>query len=151
MIGVDRAAEAAFSIYKPHDPSHEFESFLLIFRRGPCHATRHRIVTAVHFTTLEEGCDTNVSTRWMLRVFQHIASCTHQRRRWEGQHLSPAERLFATLGITVTSTQNRVAGRSFLPSSPCRDEDRTVSSSLLGKGDARRTVSEGSARISSIL
>ena len=54
-ICVDGATETAFSVYKTHNPSHEFESFLLIFRRGPCQAARHWIVTAAHVTQLTKG------------------------------------------------------------------------------------------------
>lgn len=58
-VAIDRAAEAALSIDESHDPSWVHESFLLVFRRGPCQTTHHRIVTAIHAITLVRGCDRN--------------------------------------------------------------------------------------------
>ena len=88
VTSVDRTAEAAFSIYEAHDPSDVAESFLLVFRRGPCHTTHRQIVTAIHVATLMTTYDKKsmTSTGRIHRVFQQIASCTHQRHRWEGQH-----------------------------------------------------------------
>ncbi len=65
------------------------ESFLLIFRIS-------HIVTAVHEQVVQQGCITHLERRVVenSRVFQHIADCAPRRRRREGQHLSPAERLF---------------------------------------------------------
>jgi len=65
--------------------------FLLIFRRGHGRATHGRIVTAHVFVTHER-----VPNR-CVRVFQHIASCTHRRRRREGQHPSLCQRGFSYL------------------------------------------------------
>src|SRR2546421_10503163 len=60
--------------------------FLLIFRRGLNQATHPRIVTVVHVINLLIACDTKRRVPMGYdRVFQHIAGCTHQRRRWEGQ------------------------------------------------------------------
>jgi hypothetical protein len=63
------------------------------------------------------------------------------------------EEAFATLGISVTSTQESSIewrGGQSLPPSSCRHEDRTVSSSVTAT-DARRTVSEGSAECGFLL
>ena len=43
------------------------------------------------------------STGWMHRVFQHIANCTHHRRRWEGQPPFASRGFPFTLGILVTA------------------------------------------------
>lgn len=81
VIGVDGAAEAAFSIDETHNPSSGHEPFLLVFR------TR-RVVTA-HPRTLSRGSDMNEYHR-DTRVFQHIAGCAPHRHRCGGQLPLPA-------------------------------------------------------------
>ena len=116
VIAINGAAETALSIHETHDPSCGLESFLLIFRRGPCQPPTLRIVTAAHVITVLKGCDRkSASTEWIHRVFQHLAGCTHQRHRWEGQQsLACTARGFFYLRHSVTSTRMILSGGAII-------------------------------------
>src|SRR4051794_24464811 len=76
-VSKDRNTETPFAVDEADDPLRNYWPFLLIVRTG-------RIVTDHPDKPYEEGV-TGISVAPDTRVFQHLASCTHQDCSCEGQ------------------------------------------------------------------